>query len=368
VNRTHIHWWLAGSVLLALAVAPFLARGDQQSRETRRRHHEQIEKMSLSERERLERNWAIYRQLAPQRRDALHAFHQQIERDRSEGDGELAQVMEDYYAWLRTIDPIHRDQLNQTTDPSERLRLMRKFAHEKRARSVARWIPRGPGRPGRGRDIPSLSSEELARVMEEIEKMPPSRLSRLSTAEREELNQLQGVDRYVRVLEHLKRLEPRKGPLLFDPLPEFSRLASRFDAVVENSAAREYVAESDSQSSRDRRVARLLVNALSIEHVQQRRRQGREPSTAELEEYFSSLPDDEQDEMLILEASDFHADLLNRYPQQTTEVSMRTIGELFFPPPDASSRSGRGRPPGSRTGRDGRENGDRSRDREPDDD
>lgn len=364
MNRTNIHWWLAGSVLLALGIAPFLARGDQQ---TRRQHLEQIEMMSASERERLERNWAIYQQMSPQERAALHAFHQQVERDRREGNGELARVMEDYYSWLKTIDPMHRDQLRQSTDPDARLRLMRTFAHDRRARSVARWIPRGPGRFSRGRDIPSLSSEDLARVMEEIEKLPPSRLARLSAAEREELHTLQGIDRYVRVLEHLKQSDPRKGPLMTDPLPEFGRLAGRFDAIVEDSAAREYVSDPDSQLSRDRRIAALLMKSLSIELVRQRRRQGRDPSTGELETYFESLPDDEQDEMLMLDATDFYADLLNRYPQQTTEVGMRTVAELFFPPPDASSRPGRGRPSGSRPGRDRRGNSNRFRDRDSDD-
>lgn len=313
MNRNAIRVCLLLSLLVAIGAAPFLARGDQQVRAIREQSAKAIAQLPESARDRLMRNFQEYQGMTAAQRAQMLALHQAIEKDRIEGRGELAAVMNQYDAWLKTIEPYQRDELYKTTDPAKRLALMREILRKQREQTAERAMrgtapPWGRGGP-EGRRM-GMDSESLAKVMAAIEDRARHRLTE------EQLKQLQsqqGLKRYVTLLQFLKDADLNHRPLIESPPPEFASVTEDFAQFVGDSRLREWMFSSANPAPRPVRLAWMLQAALLMELFKQRAVAENPISQAALEEYFKQLPADEQNELLALEASDFRTDLRNHY-------------------------------------------------------
>ena len=86
----------------------------------------QIEQMSDLERQRLQRNLAEFKQLTPEQQAHYRDLHLKLEENKSTG-GSLSSLLQEYSAWLTTLTPSQRDDLNKETNPANKLALVRQF-------------------------------------------------------------------------------------------------------------------------------------------------------------------------------------------------------------------------------------------------
>lgn len=137
----------------------------------------QIEQMSELERNRLQRNLAEFKHLTPEQQAHYRELHLKLEENKATG-GSLSSLLQEYSAWLTTLTPNQRDDLNKETEPAKKLALVRQFKEEQEYRpeptpNEPHEIPLGDLRgiskrwPFGG---PVLSRSELAAVMKVIAK------------------------------------------------------------------------------------------------------------------------------------------------------------------------------------------------------
>ncbi len=137
--------------------------------------YRQVEKMSELERDRLQRNIAEFRQLSPDQQAHYRDLHQKLEADKASG-GKLSNLLSEYTAWLTTLTPSQRDELNQELDPARKVAIVTRFKREQDARyeAVPTETPAGPvgdSRPFFPRGLPPgtyLLPPELSAVMKVI--------------------------------------------------------------------------------------------------------------------------------------------------------------------------------------------------------
>ena len=96
----------------------------------------QVEQMSDLERGRLQRNLAEFKQLTPERQAHYRDLHLKLEVKKSEGSS-LSSLLQEYSAWLTTLTPSQRDDLNKEIDPAKKLALVRQFKDAQEHRSEA---------------------------------------------------------------------------------------------------------------------------------------------------------------------------------------------------------------------------------------
>ena len=139
---------------------------------------QQVEKMSDLERGRVQRNLAEFRKLTAEQQAHYRDLHAKLEENKSTG-GSLSSLLQEYSAWLTTLTPSQRDDLNKETNPAKKLALVRRFKeeqeyrpeptphdlHEEPIADMRRmrqgWMPFAG---------PPLSRSELAAVMQVIAK------------------------------------------------------------------------------------------------------------------------------------------------------------------------------------------------------
>ncbi len=134
----------------------------------------QVEKMSQLERERLQRNLTEFKKLTPDQQDYYRDLHHKVE----QSTGHLSNLLQEYSAWLTTLTPGQRDELNRETNPAKKLDLVRQFKEQQEYRPEP--TPNEPHEPPLG-DMRSfrqrmpwgglvLPPPELAAVMKVIAK------------------------------------------------------------------------------------------------------------------------------------------------------------------------------------------------------
>ncbi|SFJ64928.1 hypothetical protein [Planctomicrobium piriforme] len=337
--------WLIGSLLLALAAAPFLARGDQLSRQTRDNSAAAIAKMSETQHERLLRNYADYQKMDAASREKVAKLHWEIEKDRRTSSNELATVLADYHAWLRTLDAYQRDQIIKTTEPKARLALMRDTVRKQREEAARRTMSMpGPG-GGRGFDFPpGFDDKTLPVVMKAIETQAANRLT---PAQMQELQSLQGLKRDLRLLQLLKEFGTgvNPQPLLENPPPEFTAVAQNIDQYISDPHFQDYIKNGPpgppppqgmdqrrSTSPEGLRLGQTLMHSLVSELFRQWRQAEAHVDKPKLEQFLATLNEDEQNDLLSREASDFQTDLRDQYLESTGRADLPTLqnlGEVF---------------------------------------
>lgn len=372
MSRNNARIWIVCSILLSVLVAPFLVRGDQQTESQLEENRAQIGRMTQSERDRLERNFQAYRAMDSQQRQSISDFHEKLNQDQSHSAGELNAALIQYREWLNTIEPFQRDQLRTTSNPQQRLKLMEEIVKDQRMRDAVRvlreWLKNDSELLKRSplAKVPILDSEDLSRLMSGIEGIE---WRRLSQEQQSELNRHDGIKRFVVLLEILKRnqsfrpADRTRGPRwgVRELFATFEKTAERFDEFVEDERARQFVHGDDDEESKLRttlRVQSLLLMSMMMQ-VMGEKNDSSIPTQQQLEQIFSSLPQEEQDRLLQLEAIDFYKELVSRMePANESEdrLSLRDVGRAFLPPWEDG---GRRPPPGGRgpgNPRDGEEN------------
>ena len=158
--------WAIGSICLFWPDTGWAA--DAKTLEERFR---QVEKMSKLDRDRLQRNLAEFKKLTPEQQAHYRDLHSQVEKS----DGHLSSLLQEYSAWLTTLTPSQRDELNNATDTAQKLGFVRQFkeAQEYRPESAPAGVADGPAvdLPKFRRNMiggPPLKGPELAAVMNVI--------------------------------------------------------------------------------------------------------------------------------------------------------------------------------------------------------
>jgi hypothetical protein len=96
----------------------------------------EIERMSPTEKEQLRRRHERFLNMTSEQRQRLHDLHTAIEVHAE--SAELRQVMRRYYQWLKTLEPMQREELLQL-EPSKRLERVKQLLREQETR-IARGL------------------------------------------------------------------------------------------------------------------------------------------------------------------------------------------------------------------------------------
>ena len=374
MSKNSIRIWIVCSALLALGIAPFLARGDQSTRQRIEQNRQAIANMTQSERDHLDRNFAAYKKKSPQQIAELTAFHQTIEKDQQANAGDLSKALKQYDQWLATIEPFQRDQLKEIGDPQERIRMMSEIVREQRSREVSSVFRRRFD-DSMMASVPLLDREPLEVFMEKVEEM---QLGKLSVQQKSDLNRRDGISRFLKLIEMLKEniqvpLQDRaKIPRWIDKelYVLFKDLTSQLGRLIVDDKVRDFLLEErpgPREMSTILRLQAVVMKSILFQVVSEENASSL-PGQIQLEELFNSLPGDEQDALLQLEAIDFYRELVGRTaPKESegNEVTRQYVFNVLKPYIDNPG----GRPPGKRPqdDRDGRPrpgDGDRERGRE----
>ena len=139
---------------------------------------QQVEKMSDLERGRVQRNLAEFQKLTAEQQAHYRDLHVKLEENKTTG-GSLSSLLQEYSAWLTTLTPSQRDDLNKETVPAKKLALVRQFKEAQEYRpeptpNEPHDAPLADLRNIRQRMMPFggplLSRPELAAVMKVIAK------------------------------------------------------------------------------------------------------------------------------------------------------------------------------------------------------
>jgi hypothetical protein len=131
----------------------------------------QVEQMSQLEREHLQRNLAEFKKLTPEQQAHYRDLHSKVE----QSTGHLSNLLQEYSAWLTTLTPSQRDELNQASDPAQKLALVRQFklAQEYRSEPSPADVSEPPTvvfQQMNRRFGPTLKEPELTDVMKVLSK------------------------------------------------------------------------------------------------------------------------------------------------------------------------------------------------------
>lgn len=377
MTPTSIRLFLAGAVVAAIAIPPILVQGEAESRRRRDESRKQIAGLTSQDRNRLNRNREVFNELSEDERRQLRELHALLEEDRLKRQGELTQVMEDYYAWLKTIEPYQRDALAKASDSTKRITLIEEILEDQRMRIAKQriqededwqsFLARLPG----GNSVPTMSEDSLHQLLTKVHDLfandfPGSKQQELAgqrelaeapaaDAGRGELTPEQRLHRLIYHFELLKSIRElgasERTSRLFTWVNE--PLLHELVESIGDPSIREFVFSEDNRFPS--RMKFNLVIMLSLVH--ELYRQGHaatSPSDAELRSLFDQLPMPEQDRLLSLDAVDFRAELLRRHQEQTASVTMEDVRNLFRPPAEFMQRF---RPRGPREGGPDREPG-----------
>ena len=148
-------------------------------------------KMSAVERERLIKQYEQFTAMSSERRDALRRLHAEIERD-AQSNGNLQTVLVNYQSWLATLTPWQRAEVRNEPDPEKRLALVVRFKQEQ-AEPEESPVPAPPDhahpRPARHVDIrlAHLSRDDYNKalgIIEESLNLPPEKRAQLESYSR----------------------------------------------------------------------------------------------------------------------------------------------------------------------------------------
>lgn len=141
-------WYLVSSIIVVM-----LVRLESQRAETpdMRRNRQTIEQMSRVERERLRHNFEQFQKLSTGEREQLRTVHTAVQNEPA-----LNETLTKFHEWLATLSLSDREDLLATTDPTDRLQMMRRMMVQSEVL---------PGdRPGSEVDAASLSPFMTLRV------------------------------------------------------------------------------------------------------------------------------------------------------------------------------------------------------------
>lgn len=343
-------WFIVASAI-ALAIPPLVLRAGPDGYDQVRT---KVATMTQTERNRFERNSQEYLKLTPEQRDHYRAIHAALEQDREQNHGRLTQAMEDYYAWLGTLQTFPREELRTTTDPEQRIAKINTVLEEQ-SQEQLRDLPHLRRMFER---LPSLSPDQLRRAMETLE-----RAVTLNQEQAERLRSRSGIERYLEFFQILRERDLR-----------FDQVLDRADntalaAALPSGKLPDWSNEDDPAQQRRGFLSIVLFWNLMREHQLEIRQ--RRPGQSDLEAFVRDWPEDRQadlDRLFELEPDQFRQSLERAYAAENLQLDFEVVGEVMF------GRDWRPRGPRSgfgendQRGPDGRDRGDeRERGRGPGD-
>lgn len=253
--------------------------------------------LPLEVRQRLQRNLDRVQKLPPQKLEQLN------ELDRTVSDSEeRADAAADFYEWLKSLQPWQRDALRKSTDTNERLTLVADYVDEQQQRQV------------RFRD-PQLSSEDVYAVMQTIEDH-----LQITPEQRASFDQLEGSERYWRVLELSIGRRDRSGSRR-DRWPD-PELASAIVESISDTETHLLLQKNPDDADRLRQVLGRMVILSFFE--------SRRPTNRQLQELFFSLSREDQDKLMRLPISEYWRILRKTYDlNQDSGNESSTLGRLY---------------------------------------
>lgn len=141
-------WLLAGCLFVLVAVR---SSAEQAEDASMREHRQRIEEMPSTDRERLRHNQSEFESLSTPEERRCRELHEAVSQNQK-----LDQTLTAWHNWLATLSIDQREKILQTTDPSERIKMIRSYREQERSRRdwsgrrtfESQW-GRGPGGPVR---------------------------------------------------------------------------------------------------------------------------------------------------------------------------------------------------------------------------
>lgn len=253
-----------------------------------RQRRQTIRAMSQAEQTRLKHNLDTFLEMSESDRDTYRRLHQVIEEDTREG-GSLRDVMHNYYAWLKTLDPWDREKLRRTEDPVDRFRLVKELKEERESKDESRHRKSYVDRLFDS-DV-RLDAEDLAAVVNVVGQQLD-----LPEKDQNELQDLTGLQRSLRVLEAaLEREEEERNPDGTVVWPD-QQLAKQLLAAVTDEKVLNAVRAETEPENRRAFLAALIADALQAQWWTEMRRLL--PSEEESRRFFVALGPERQDEIM----------------------------------------------------------------------
>lgn len=338
LNSTRV-WFVAASAI-ALAIPPLVLRAGPEGYDAVRTR---VATMTQTERNRFERNSQEYLKLSEEQRAHYRAMHAELERDRAENNGRLTQALDDYYAWLATLQTFPREELRTTTDPAQRITRIGTVLEEQ-SQEQLRDLPFLRRMLER---IPSLSSDQLRRAMLALE-----RAVTLNQEQAERLNSRDGIERHLEFFQIL-----RERDLKFDQVLDRADNAA-LAAALPGGKLPDWSGAADPAQERRGFLSFVLYWNLMKEHQLEIR--DRRPDDSDIEAFVKSWPEDRQaelDRLLELEPDQFRQSVERFYAAENFQLDFNVVAQVMF---------GRDWPPrGPRDGRDRNRDDERERGRGP---
>lgn len=287
-NKAWIGWVVA--IAGALAAAPLvLGRGNPALSQSR----DAISAMSDVERKALKRKYEQYRALTPPQREELRQLHLQLEQDRIKGPRYI-EAMRLYCDWLKTIDAWQQDELVHISQPQEKAQ---RVASIVKGRAEVDDTESEAAPPGAG-PFPRirLNEQQLTKFFDAL-----ARHVTLTEAVQQEVDQLRGLKRFGRQLKLLREKggqNPDKAIRML-PAAELAEIAEE----TGNADFKAFLSRPGDMDARKRRLIRVVFASCLMQvdrdssHVKQE----------EMRSYLATLPAEQQDQLLQLQAAQFKA-------------------------------------------------------------
>ncbi len=134
-KRDNRHWFRNFALLIIgcgtiLLTIPLLSGASASIDSAKRKERlARIDAMSTAQKENLARNFRRYMALTEAERDKLRRLHDAIEEDRQHG-GALKDTLGKYNDWLQTLSVAQLKELRQTSEPTARVELIKRFQRE----------------------------------------------------------------------------------------------------------------------------------------------------------------------------------------------------------------------------------------------
>jgi hypothetical protein len=306
-NKAWIGWGLV--IAGTLAVAPLvLGRGSPKLSHAR----DAISAMSDVERKVLKRKYEQYRALTESQRDELRQLHQQLEQDRAKGPRYL-EAMRLYCDWLKTIDAWQQDELAHISQPLEKIQRVTSIVKERTEADE----PDNEPRPGGTSPLQRirLNEQQLTKIFDTL----ISRVT-LTEEEQQQIDQLHGLKRFgrqVRLLREKGGQNPEKTLRMLSEA-ELLQLADE----TGNADLKAFLARSGDLEIRKKRLPRVIFASCLALVL----RESSQVTEEQMRQYLSTLPPEQQDQLLQLQAEQFKAIL-----QRNVLLADPDISELRGP-------------------------------------
>lgn len=306
--------WFIVATLIALAVPPLMLRAEPEGIDQIRT---KVATMTQTERERFERNSSDYLKLTEEQRAQYRAMHAELEQDREQNQGRLGQALDDYYAWLLTLQSFPRQELRTTSDPQQRIAKIGTVLEDQSQEQLRDlpWLRRQFER------TPALTPDQLREMMAVLEKSVS-----FTQDESARIQPLSGIERY---LEFFKILRDRK--LQINQLLDRGDTAERLVTALPGGKLPEWIQGENANDHRRFFLSTVLYSNLRKENDLEIRR--RKPSEEDLQTFVQNWPADRQedlDKLLEQEPDRFRQGVEWAYVAQNSKLDFNVVNQVYF--------------------------------------